>query len=199
MSPNFYLPVASIRANPDRRIVLAQDGNYYPQRQTADQWEHFNSESGFISFSTIAEALHWLAPAQERYIVVKAYPYGYSIIDTTGQEKPYTICHFVSTEEAKQDPDYLLDPMFDVHFKLVDDKFVYELDPRYMTPAEIERSEASDKEVAEHWCEKWNLVEAGHCGACRKKFAEGEKRYPAVGFHELDRTICFHCACSQED
>ena len=136
----------------------------------------------------------------QRYIVEKHAPYGWQITDTTGQDKPYPICHFVDTEEFKrEEPDYLLDPMFGIHFKLVGDRFVHELDPKYMTRAEIERSEASDKEVAEHWCEKWNLVEAGHCGACRKKFEPGEKRYPAVGFHELDRTICFYCACSQED
>lgn len=135
----------------------------------------------------------------QRYIVEKASPYGWQITDTTGQEPPYIIQHFVNTEEAKQEPDYLLDPMFDVNFKLVDDKFVHVLDPKYMSAEAIARSEEHDKKTAEHWCGKWNLVESGHCGACRKKFEPDEKRYPAVGFHELDRTICFYCACSQED
>lgn len=140
-----------------------------------------------------------LTTTNQRYHVEKANPYGYAIIDSTGKEKPYVIEHFVNTEEAKQEPDYLLDPLFDVNFKLVEDQFVHVQDPRYMSQADIERAEASDKEVAEHWAEKWNLVEAGHCGACRKKFEPDEKRYPAVGFHELDRIICFYCACSQED
>lgn len=55
------------------------------------------------------------------------------------------------------------------------------------------------KRCAEDWAYTWNIVEQGYCGACQHKFAEGEKRYPAVGFHSLDKVICFSCACSQED
>lgn len=136
----------------------------------------------------------------QRYRVEKASPYGWQIVDTTGQDEPYIIQHFVNTEEFKQqEPDYLLDPMFGVHFKLIGDQFVHELDPRYMSAEDIARSEEHDHKTAQGWCDTWNLVENGHCGACRKTFAEGEKRYPAVGFHKLDRTICFACACSQED
>lgn len=62
----------------------------------------------------------------------------------------------------------------------------------------VDISEGS-KECAEHWAYTWNIVEMGYCGACEHKFTEGERRYPAVGFHSLDRTICFGCACSQED
>jgi hypothetical protein len=158
------------------------------------------------------------APTNQRYRVEKASPYGYSIIDTTGQDKPYTISLARNSQDeiAELDDRFALDPAFEygdyeyeleTNFKRVttdltveeDTKFVHHHDPAYMSKEAIDRMEEHDKEVAEHWCEKWNLVEAGHCGACRKKFAEGEKRYPAVGFHSLDRTICFHCACSQED
>jgi hypothetical protein len=135
----------------------------------------------------------------QRYTVEKASPYGWQITDTTGEAEPYVIHHFVNTEEAKQEPDYLLDPLFDVDFKLVNDQFVRVQDSRYMTQDEIKRAEEHDRETALYWAEKWNLVESGHCGACRKKFEPGEKRYPAAGFHKMDRTICFACACSQED
>jgi hypothetical protein len=105
-----------------------------------------------------------------RYIVEKHPKDGHSIIDTTGKDKPYTI------------------PL--------PSRYTYE-PPR--TPAELADSNAFNKSVCESWAYVWNIVEMGYCGACQHKFAEGETRYPAVGFHVHDRTICFNCACSQED
>ena len=61
----------------------------------------------------------------------------------------------------------------------------------------VDISEGS-KQCAENWAYVWNIVEMGYCGACEKRFNEGERRYPAVGLHSLDRVICFACACSQE-
>lgn len=62
----------------------------------------------------------------------------------------------------------------------------------------IDISDAS-RQVADDWAWTWNIVEAGYCGACARQFAPGEQRYPAVGFHRLDKIVCFSCACSQED
>lgn len=58
-----------------------------------------------------------------------------------------------------------------------------------------------NKSVAEGWCYTWNLVEMGYCGACGKLRVEVSDggTYPAVGWHHLDKLICFYCACSQED
>lgn len=67
------------------------------------------------------------------------------------------------------------------------------------TAEELAQSLEFTRKAAEHWAYTWNIVELGYCGACEHKFAEGEQRYPAVGFHHLDKTICFSCACSQED
>ena len=100
-----------------------------------------------------------------RYVVEKA-PNGHSIIDTTGQDKPYTI------------------------------KLPEVDEPR--TPEALARSQEFNKGVCEHWAYVWNIVEMGYCGACQKRFEEGETRFPAVGFHRLDRIICYGCAASQE-
>lgn len=61
----------------------------------------------------------------------------------------------------------------------------------------VDISDAS-RQVAEDWCWTWNIVEMGYCGACARPLQPGE-RYPAVGFHRLDKVVCFSCACSQED
>ena len=62
----------------------------------------------------------------------------------------------------------------------------------------IDISESS-KRVANHWAYIWNIVEMGYCGACQKKFAEGESRHAAIGFHSLDKIVCYACAASPED
>lgn len=59
----------------------------------------------------------------------------------------------------------------------------------------------SRQRVAGDWCYTWNIVEMGYCGACgelRSEVSDGGT-YPAVGWHHLDKLICFYCACSQED
>jgi hypothetical protein len=101
---------------------------------------------------------------------------GYDIVDTTGKDQPYRI--------------NAMDTLSD-----------YERNR--LSSVSVQRYEAHSRRVAEDWASVWNIVELGHCGACQKLLAEdpGHKneRYSAVGYNHLYRTICFACACSQED
>jgi hypothetical protein len=112
-----------------------------------------------------------------RYIVEKAQAStGYAIIDTKGRDEPY-----------------LIDAMHSLR----------SYERQALTPAAIERYEEHNKKVAEQWAYTWNLVELGYCGACKALLAaikgHENERYPAVGYNKLYRTVCFACACSQED
>lgn len=149
-------------------------------------------------------------PTNQRYIVEKASPYGWQIVDTTGQDEPHVISLARNTnheiaelnERLAYDPNFGFDD-YDLalvsSFRQVNGKYVHAHDPTYMSQEDIDRMEDSDRQTALSWCETWNLVESGHCGSCKKLFTEGEKRYPAVGFNQLYRTICFACVCSQDD
>lgn len=104
-----------------------------------------------------------------RYTVQKAHGHGWNIVDTTGKEPPHTI-------NAMRNLDR------------------YEI--ARLTSASIGSYEEFNKQVAQEWCETWNLVEQGYCGSCRQLIPG--KAYPAGGFNVLYRRVCFDCACSQE-
>lgn len=151
-----------------------------------------------------------LTATNQRYRVEKASPYGYSIIDTTGQDESYVISLVRNTSEELAEIDDRLahDPDFGYddyelalmsHFRQVNGKYVHVHDPDHMSQADIDHMEAHDLKTAQGWCDTWNLVESGHCGSCKKKFEPDEKRYPAVGYDRLYKTLCFYCACSRED
>ena len=139
-----------------------------------------------------------------RYRVEKANPYGYAIVDRTGRDEPYLICFARCTLDALEDIEEMScsDAEFELatSFKRLETgkhgksayRYVHCCDPAYMTP------EAHDLKTAQGWCEIWNLVASGCCGSCKKRFVEGEGRYPAVS-NRLCKVICFACACSQWD
>ncbi len=113
--------------------------------------------------------------ADPRYAVQPSQEHSYAIIDTTGHDEPYTIDAMRSLSRYEREE---------------------------LLPTAIQRYEEYNRTVAEDWAYTWNLVELGYCGSCKKPLAEqpgheGE-RYPAVGYNNLYRVLCFSCACSQE-
>lgn len=151
-----------------------------------------------------------LTATNQRYIVTKVMPHGYQITDTTGQDEPYVIslARDTATEMAELDERLAYDSEFGYDdyelalvssFREIDGKYVHCHDPAYMSQEAITRMEEHDLKTAQGWCDTWNLVESGHCGSCKKQFEPDEKRYPAVGYDRLYKTLCFYCACSRED
>jgi hypothetical protein len=71
------------------------------------------------------------------------------------------------------------------------------------------RMDAMLEAAARDWCERWNLVEKGHCGNCKRKVDEipsyrpgpnGEAPLHTSTFgNNMYGRLCFDCSCALED
>ncbi len=125
----------------------------------------------------------------ERFTVQTGeYPGTYEVIDTQGKDKPeqFAISLYLDDEEYASECFYARMNYSKIPERLLGEEYA-------------QRYSEHNRKTAERWAQIWNIVEQGHCGACRKKLDPSEQSYPAVGFNRLYRRVCFACACSQED
>src|SRR5436305_1793129 len=141
--------------------VEVSDGESPPQwlavcgdvclQQVILRWKHISEIIKPEEVTTMQEDTQDQRDAEQakttspRYIVQKAQPYGYAIIDTTGKARPSLINAMGSLDRYER---------------------------AQLTAESIASYEEHNRKVAEDWAETWNLVEQGHCGQCKRKISD---------------------------